>query len=144
VDGAEEGRYEEFKWEILGDAVDEDWQGLWEPLLWARTALPDLSEAERQAMAERALRELFADKLVFFFKADSEFFEGTKSPELLDQAEVDAAIASASWRSVPLGEASIWFGGTASREREVRAHWPGTSTPELRADALRRFRPDIA
>ena len=144
MEGAQQDRYEAFKWEILGDAVDEDWQGLWEPLFWARTVFADLSEAERQTMAERALKELFADKLIFFFKAKSEFFQGTKPPELLDRATVDAAIAGESWRSVPLGEGSIWFGGTASGEREVRAHWPGTSTPAFRADAMRRFRPDIA
>ncbi len=34
-------------------------------------------------MAERALKVLFADKLIFFFKAEGEFFQGTESPELL-------------------------------------------------------------
>lgn len=27
-------RYERFRWEVLGDSVDEDWQFLWEPLFW--------------------------------------------------------------------------------------------------------------
>jgi len=39
VEGAQEGRYEEFRG-ILGDAVDEDWQGLWEPLFWPERMSP--------------------------------------------------------------------------------------------------------
>lgn len=131
-----EERYQKFKWEVLGDSVDEDWQGLWEPLFWARTVFADLTEAERQSLAEAALRELFAEGLIFFFRGR----DGVEQ-EVLDKAIVEDAIAGPTWRTVPIDASTdIWFGGTEEGERAVRAHWAGTTTPGFRAEQLSRFR----
>ena len=59
--------FEAFKWSVLGDAVWDDYQGLWEPLWWLRGGrIEGQSELERQAFAERALRELHSDGLIYF------------------------------------------------------------------------------
>jgi hypothetical protein len=57
----DEGAFEDFKWEILGDAALEDFQMTYEPVGVLRTKFPEMDDAERQAMAERALRQLFAE-----------------------------------------------------------------------------------
>src|SRR5260370_40054959 len=127
--GAElEERFQHFKWEVLGDAVDEDWQGLWEPLWYAKTLLPELAQAERERLAERALGELFDEGLIFFFRRGANWPHDARQ-EPLDKLVVEAAISGASWRTYPLGDSSVWFGGTEAGERAVREDWPGTSTP---------------
>jgi len=62
--------YDVFKWEILGDTAFEDVQGLREPLWLLRGHLnqPQMSEVERQELAERALRELHRDGLIYAFR----------------------------------------------------------------------------
>jgi hypothetical protein len=62
--------YERFKWTILGDAATEDVQGLWEPLWSLRGCyeIPGLTESERQDIAEQALRDLYAEDLIYFFR----------------------------------------------------------------------------
>jgi hypothetical protein len=103
VSGAEgaddEYNYERFKWTILADAATEGVQHLWEPLWSLRGSyeIPGLSEAERQRVAERALREMYSDDLINFFKED-------KPGDIDDPAsrlgadEVAAALASDWWR----------------------------------------------
>ena len=123
-----EERYQDFKWEVLGDAVDEDWQGLWEPLWYAKTAFPELSQSERERFAERALTELFEAGFIFFFRRGGKW-PHDESQQQLEKPEVNDAIGGTSWRRFPLGDSSIWFGGTKAGEAAVRDHWPGTSTP---------------
>ena len=116
-------RYEAFKWEVLADAAMEDWQGLWEPVAWARTVLRDLLEVDRIDAAERAMRDLFAAGLIFF--VDQGSFPGQPwQDRILSSAAVDAAISSPAWRSMPLTEEiSVWFAGTETGEAAVLGHW---------------------
>src|SRR6266851_5043736 len=123
-----EERYQDFKWEVLGDSVDEDWQGLWEPLWYAKTIFPQLSQLERERLAERALRELFDDGLILFFPRAGKWPHGELEERLI-KLQSKPRFAGACWRTFPLGDSSIWFGGTEAGERAVRDHRPGTSTP---------------
>jgi hypothetical protein len=121
-----EGRYQQFKWDILGAAVYEDWQGLWEPLWYANTVFPDVSQVGREQLAERALRELFAEGLIVFFRRGGEWpHDDTR--EILDERAVEAAITGSSWRIDPLRDSSIWFGSTQTAEGFLRQRWPDTS-----------------
>jgi len=118
---------------------------VWEPLFWAKTVLADLPESVRQAYAERALTELFDEGRIFFFKIEpgespEAAFERGSQP--LDRMDVDATIGGSSWRTWPLGESSIFFGGTVAGELAVREHWPGTTTPSFRAGMFARTKPD--
>ena len=56
--------YQRFKWEVAAIAAFEDEQGLWEPLWYANSLYPERQQDEREKLAERALRELFADGLI--------------------------------------------------------------------------------
>jgi hypothetical protein len=139
---AAEARYEDFRWEVLGDSVDEPWQGIWEPLFLARTVFSDLPELPRQQVAERALRELLDARLIAFFTtrpAESPEDAVARGVSLLDRDAAEREIGSSGWRTVPLGASDTWFGGTAEGERVVRQHWPGTTTPQFRSEALRRL-----
>jgi hypothetical protein len=124
----------------LGDSVDEPWQGIWEPLFFARTMFPQMPEPERQDLAERALRELLNAGLICFFKSPpGESPEATveRGVSVLDQVVAEREISSPGWRTVPLGAAHTWFGGTPEGERAVRQRWPGTTTPQFRSEALK-------
>src|SRR5262245_38257753 len=94
---ASEESFQHFKRTILYDAAFEDWQGMWEPLWWLRGGgrIEGQSEADRQAFAERALRELYADGLIFFvrvpFPADITDVENDPSLRLSPD-DVDATL----------------------------------------------------
>jgi hypothetical protein len=90
---------------------------------------PELTQLERERLAEGALRELFAEGLIFSFRLDRRPPDHTWTPTPLDELTVDAAIAGTSWRTDPPGDTSIWLGGTQAGERAVREHWPGTTMP---------------
>src|SRR5215210_170214 len=116
--------FEAFKWNMLGDAVFEDWQGLWEPLWWLRGggAIDGQSEADRQAFAERALRELYADGLIYFFRVPAWGdinASGEDARLRLTAAQVDATLAAAWWRGVdglPAAHPNVWWGPTEPGE----------------------------
>jgi hypothetical protein len=116
VNSRADEHYQRFKWAVLSDAVYEDDQGLWEPLWYANSLFPELEPAEREELAERALRELFGAGLIAFFRI------GGASREKLDPQAVDAAITGSSWRPVPPEDTSIWFGGTEAGKSAVREH----------------------
>jgi hypothetical protein len=124
MSGTSNDEYLAYKWEVLGDAVDEDWQGLWEPLWWARTRFPDLSPTEREALAERVLRELLSEGLIHFVSAGPWPGHRLRDTVPLDSSAAVSAISGTSWRTLPLEDASIWFGGTEAGERAVRTRWP--------------------
>jgi hypothetical protein len=63
VDDETDESYQRFKWDVAADAAFEDEQGLWEPLWHANSLYPELDQGQREKLAERALRELFADGL---------------------------------------------------------------------------------
>jgi len=102
---------------------------LYEPLGWARTQFPDWPDDERQALAERTLRELFDGDLIFFFRVgrwgDDVNRAGDDERMRLSPKEVDAVISGADWRTVPLGPAgaNVWFGPTRKGE-ETFANLP--------------------
>lgn len=115
--------YEKFKWNVLGDAVWEDYQGLWEPLFWLRGggAIDGLSEADRQALAERALRELHGDGLIYFFRVPPPHdinASGEDESQRLTAQEVEETLSGSWWRGggLPDDHPNIWFGPTAKGE----------------------------
>lgn len=90
--------FEAFKWNTLGDAVFEDYQGLWEPLWRLRGGgiIEGQSEPDRQTSAERALRELYADGLIYFFRVPPphDINESAETPALrLTPREVDETLS---------------------------------------------------
>ena len=115
-----ESRFERFKREIL-DAAGEDWQGLWEPLWWLRGAgaIAGQTESDRRGFAERALRELHSEGLIFFFRArhGSHVNESALAPEVrLTPAEIDAVLRSSWWRETGVLDAAaplVWWGRTS-------------------------------
>jgi hypothetical protein len=132
--------FERFKWTVLFDLVFEDYQGLWEPLWWLRGSRDaGQSEDERLAWAERAIRELHRDGLIYFFRVppSGEINESGVDPNLrLSEVELDATVGSDWWRAplgqnLPAGHPNIWIGPTP--EGEAAANDP--------PDAIRRLYP---
>jgi hypothetical protein len=117
-----EDRYQEFKREVLYMAALEDEQGIWEPLWYANGEMADIPEARRKELAERALTELYDGGLIRFCRHGPWLPDGLDAdPGPLDEPTVRAAIASTTWRSLPLSDASIWFEATVSGEEVARA-----------------------
>lgn len=112
-----------FKWEIAADAAFEDEQGLWEPLWYANSLYPECQPDEREKLAERALRELFAEGLITFYRIGGNWPGFEDSRQVLDWQAVEAAIAGMSWRSVPPADTTIWFEGTEAGKTAVRQYW---------------------
>ena len=100
---------DDFAWDILADTIDEDGQMLYEPLVAARTALPDATDGERQALVARTLHALVGAGLIAVFRERED-----EPPAPLDDAELDAALAGGGWRTVPPGPdgSSIWLRAT--------------------------------
>lgn len=116
--------FQSFKRQILRRAATEDWQGLWEPLWWLRGggAIAGQTEADRQAFAGRALRELHAEGLVFFFRlghgADINASAADPASRLTPR-EFDDALRSHWWRGLDGLDPSapqVWWGPTARGE----------------------------
>jgi hypothetical protein len=114
---------ETLKREVLSDLVHEDHQGLWEPL-WSLRG-DDRTEPERQALAERVLRELFEDGLVYFFRVPPPYTQVKEAGEdetLRSTAqEVHETLRGDRWRGrdgiqVRDGEPTVWFGATPKAE----------------------------
>jgi hypothetical protein len=116
--------FDKFKWNILGDAVFEDYQGLWEPLWWLRGggAIEGQSEVERQRFAERTLRELHDEGLIYFFRVPPPHdinASGEDESLRLTPEEVDETLRGNWWRGtdgVPQDHPGIWFGPTVAGE----------------------------
>jgi hypothetical protein len=118
--------FEQFKEEILLDVVFEDYQGLWEPLWVLRGdgAIDGQCESDRQAFAEQALRELFDNGLIYFFRAPKggPVSDGAERPGLrLTAEEVEATIRSDWWRGsggLPKEHPNVWLGPTEAARRQ--------------------------
>lgn len=110
---------------MLGDAVFEDWQGLWEPLWGLRGdyAIEGLSERDRQLVAERTLRELYAEGLIYFFRVPPrrDINESAEDESLrLRSDEVAETVAGEWWRGregLPPDHPNIWWGPTPAGEK---------------------------
>lgn len=137
--------YERFKWTILGDAATEDVQGVWEPLWELRSCyeIPGLSETERQDMVDRALRELFADGLIYFFRGGrpGQLNQAADDPSArLTSEEVDETLKSDWWRgpaTLPHNHPNVWWCATEKGEttymnapEDIRAFWEGRGQKE--------------
>jgi hypothetical protein len=116
------GRFDVFKWDILHDVVFEDLQGLWEPLWWLRGggAIEGQSEEQRQEFAERALRQLYHEGLIFFFRArGADLAASAEDHDLrLDPDQVNDALSARWWRGrqLPADHPNIWWGPTPAGE----------------------------
>jgi hypothetical protein len=133
--------FSRFKWEILGDAAFEDVQGLWEPLWLLRGYLkqPGMEEIESQELAERALRELQKDGLIYFFRVPARMNPSDASDVdslRLTADQVDATLVGDWWRglgNLPSDHPNVWWWVTEKgREladdppEHVKAYWrPG-------------------
>jgi hypothetical protein len=106
-----------FKWEIFGDAAFEDVQGLWEPLWSLRGSLkrPGMSEEDRQEFAERALRELARDGLIYFFRVPLNMNPNDTADDdslRLTADECDATLNDNWWRgtnTLPDRHPNVWW-----------------------------------
>jgi len=118
--------FEIFKWRLLRDLCFEDCEGMWEPL-WALRgcyAIDGQSEDERQAFAERAMRSLYCDGLIYFFRVGSfgNINEAADNPNArLDDGQVEAQLRSDWWRtplgsSLPADHPNIWIAATPEGE----------------------------
>jgi hypothetical protein len=120
ADELEISEFEKFKWNVLGDAAFEDCYGVWEPLFALRGcyAIEGQTESDRQAFAERALRELFDAGFIYFFRVPPGHGvnEASDDEDLrLRPAEVDAALGGDWWHgreAWPQGRPQIWFFST--------------------------------
>jgi hypothetical protein len=111
---------ESLKAEVLGDLVDEDYEGVWEPL-W-RLRNDDRPEPERQRIAEQVLRDLFAEGLIYFFRVPPPYTGMNDAAEnesaRLTPERVEELLRASWWRGregigdLPDDEPTIWMGST--------------------------------
>ena len=144
-DEPEPDEFEQFKQEVFWTVVIEDYNALWEPLWWLRGdgAIEGQSELERQVFAERALRELYGEGLIYFFRIPP---GGKIDPSSLDETlrlpsdEMEAALRADWWRGpgeFDEGSSDIWFAPTEAGEAAA-------SDPPDRIRKLFRLRePDV-
>ncbi|MGZ4463289.1 MAG: hypothetical protein ACXVZP_10650, partial [Gaiellaceae bacterium] len=67
-DGPSVIKFDSFKADILAEAAFTDYWGVWEPFWWLVRGGKVVEGEPEDASAERALRELHADGLLFFFR----------------------------------------------------------------------------
>lgn len=116
--------YEEFKLSVLGDAADDAW-AIYSPLASLRgnirdfVPLPPLSEEEGAEVVEAALRDLFVEGLIYFFRhaTDSLNHDADDDALRLSEAEAEAAILGDSWR-LPTPTTDVHFTITAKGKHE--------------------------
>lgn len=74
-------------------------------------------------MAERILRELFDEGLIYFFCVTNEDVSGSADDPRcrLSREEVETVLASDGWRKVPLGEGITDIRFAATKKGEARA-----------------------
>jgi hypothetical protein len=116
--------FEKFKQMTFWGVVLEWYQPLWDPLLELRGdwAIEGQTEPERQAFAERALRELYAEGLIYFFgiPPGAKIEPSSKDESLrLASDEVESALRADWWRGrEDLGEhaSDICFAPTEAGE----------------------------
>ena len=135
---------EVFKWNTLGDAVFEDVQGIWEPLWSLRgdSRIESIPDGELAMAAERGLRELYADGLIYFFRAqppDNVERAASNGDVRLTPTEVDEALGGDWWRGgngLSEDHPNIWFGATPAGESacenpppHIAQVWRRTETP---------------
>lgn len=138
--------YEKFKWNTLGDAVFEDYYGLWEPLYWLRGGgvIEGQTEFDRASFAERALRELHDEGLIYFFRVPPHHEVNTSGEDeslRLTPDEVDKALRGDWWRGregLPEDNPGVWFGPTPAGEaacenppEHIRKLWWPDGRPSL-------------
>ena len=105
---------EQFRWDILWNAVFEDDQMLWEPLSsLRRLGIKSLAHDEDlKAVVERVLRQLLAEGLIYFYRLPLGSATAEEAEEL-DAAEVDAELGSDWWAGdVNSDRNTVWWGAT--------------------------------
>jgi hypothetical protein len=94
--------------DIIELALVEGEKGLWEPLWEFRSSDQFGHEANLAKLVERALRELYAeDRLEFFRRNWEDGEEGNR--HWMEAAEVEAELAADWWKEVPLNRGDVWF-----------------------------------
>jgi hypothetical protein len=81
--------------------------------------LPELTEEQSGEVVEAALRDLFAEGLIYFFRYVTESLnrDADDAGLQLSQAEAEAAIVDDAWR-LPVPTTDVHFTITAKGERE--------------------------
>jgi hypothetical protein len=108
-------QFAEFKRGLLLDAAFDDVQQIG-AAVWQAS---DYGE-EAAKWGERALRELFAEGLIYFFLAEGKVNASASDPRLrFTPAEVDSLLRSHGWRTAPYAAEfpDVWFGATPEGER---------------------------
>ena len=123
--------FELFKWTVLLDLWD--YRNLWEPLYHLRGVgniegedvlrgvgdIESQSETEKQLWAERAIRELHAAGLLYFFQVAEEVNESADDPgQRLSDTDIDAALGRGWFRDSARAarDPEIWMGPTPEGE----------------------------
>lgn len=91
--------FEYLKWNLLDDAAFEDGYMLWEAFAEAVAILEGYSARDQEELCERALRELYADGLIYFLRANGDVDAAASDPaRRLAHDEVDEVLAHPAWR----------------------------------------------
>ncbi len=98
--------FEYFKWNTLIDAFEDGWVLVAEPLMELRgnEAGRGRSEADRRALAERVMRELYDAGFIYFFREHEALREAATrdtsvdSRQRLTSLEVEALLLANWWR----------------------------------------------
>jgi hypothetical protein len=89
------------------DELNGDDVGLWEPLWTLNGWYPDEDKRSREAVAEKALRELYEAGLIALYRIPwATPDEGAKVP--VPGSEVDSELRASWWREVPLPSGDVW------------------------------------
>jgi hypothetical protein len=108
--------FAEYKRTFVEVLVHEQEWGLWEPYWELRSSMPD---TEAIAIAEQALRELYADDLIWLYRWTWGMSERPENPDPLPPDEVAAEIAASWWRDIPLESADVYIAPTPKAEAVI-------------------------